>query len=103
VDPVPGSAVIVASGPLTFCDGDSIKLSVTPPGFTYLWSKSPAPAIPSPQNANPDLWVTTSGTYSVIVQTANGCAYPAIAPVTVVVNPKPPVAITEIPRFAKEN
>jgi hypothetical protein len=59
VDPVPGSAVIVASGPLTFCDGDSIKLSVTPPGFTYLWSKSPAPAIPSPQNANPDLWVTT--------------------------------------------
>ncbi|MBK7888987.1 MAG: PKD domain-containing protein [Bacteroidetes bacterium] len=94
VDPVPGSAVIVASGPLTFCDGDSIKLSVTPPGFTYLWSKSPAPAIPSPQNANPDLWVTTSGTYSVIVQTANGCAYPAIAPVTVVVNPKPPVAIT---------
>ncbi|MBL7922958.1 MAG: PKD domain-containing protein, partial [Bacteroidia bacterium] len=94
VDPVPSSASIVASGPLTFCNGDSIKLTVSPPGFTYLWSKSPAPAVPSPQNAANSLWVTQSGTYSVIVQTANGCAYPAIAPLTITVNPLPPASIS---------
>ena len=94
VDPVPGSASIVANGPLTFCQGDSVKLTVSPPGFSYLWSKSPAPQLTSPANAQPDFWATQSGTYSVIVTTANGCAYPAIAPVVVTVNPVPPANIT---------
>jgi PKD repeat protein len=93
VDPVPSSAVIVG-GPLTFCDGDSVTLTVSPPGATYLWSKSPTPALSSPANTNDSLFVKVSGTYSVIVQTPNGCAYPAIAPVTVTVNPTPPANIT---------
>ena len=94
VDPVPGSASIVASGPLTFCQGDSVKLTVSPPGFSYLWSKSPAPPLTSPANAQTSYWATQSGTYSVIVTTANGCAYPAITPVVVTVNPVPPASIT---------
>ena len=94
VDPVPTSAVIVASGPLTFCDGDSVKLCVNPAGATYLWSKSPTPPLSSPANSNPCLTVKVSGTYSVIVQTANGCPYPAITPVTITVNPNPVANIT---------
>ncbi len=93
VDPVPASASIIG-GPLTFCDGDTITLKVNPPGFTYLWSKSPAPPLSNAVNTLDSLNVTVSGTYSVIVYTANGCAYPAIAPVTVTVNPTPPANIT---------
>ena len=89
VDPVPTSAVIDSSGSLTLCQGDSVMLFVNPTGNTYLWSKSPAPALTGPQNTNPNLWVSQSGTYSVIVQTITGCAFPAIAPVTVIVNPLP--------------
>lgn len=94
IDPIPSSAAIVASGPLTFCEGDSILLTVSPTGATYLWSKSPTPALTSPANTQPGLYVTVSGTYSVIVQTATGCPFPAIAPVTVTVNPKPVANIT---------
>lgn len=94
VDPVPSSATIVASGPLTFCEGDSVKLSVVPVGATYLWSKTPTPALTPPTNTNSNIYVTVSGTYSVIVQTINGCPFPAIAPVTVTVNPKPVANIT---------
>ncbi|TAH42205.1 MAG: PKD domain-containing protein, partial [Bacteroidetes bacterium] len=93
VDPVPSSASIIG-GPLTFCDGDSVLLTVAPPGVSYLWSKSPTPPLSPPANTNDSLYAKTSGIYSVIVQTASGCAYPAIPPVTVVVNPIPPAAIT---------
>ncbi|MEP7264016.1 MAG: PKD domain-containing protein, partial [Bacteroidota bacterium] len=93
VDPVPPSASIVG-GPLTFCNGDSIVLTVNPAGAAYLWSKSPAPPLTGPANTNDSLYVTASGTYSVIVYTINGCAYPAIAPVTVTVNPIPAANIT---------
>ncbi len=92
VDPVPAAATIVGF-PLTFCDGDSVTLTVSPPGATYLWSKTPGPALTPPQNANDSLFVKVSGTYAVIVQTISGCAYPAITPVTITVNPSPPALI----------
>ncbi len=94
VDPVPGSASIVAAGPTTFCQGDSVNLSVNPVGFTYLWSKSPTPPLTPPSNSNVNYWATQSGTYSVIVQTSNGCQYPNIAPITITVNPIPIFQIT---------
>jgi len=94
VDPVPSSASIDSSASLTFCQGDSVKLFVNPQGYNYLWSKSPLPALSSPANTDSILWVTQSGTYSVIVQTLNGCPYPAITPVTVTVNPVPPANIS---------
>ncbi|MBL0102327.1 MAG: PKD domain-containing protein [Bacteroidetes bacterium] len=94
VDPVPTSAYIDSSSSLTFCEGDSVLLTVVPPGASYLWSKSPTPALTSPADSNDSLWVSVTGTYSVIVQTINGCAYPAIAPVNVTVNPKPVANIT---------
>ena len=93
VDAVPLTATILG-GPLTFCNGDSVVLTVSPPGATYLWSKSPTPALSGPANTYSSLTVKVSGTYSVIVQTASGCAYPAIATKTVTVNPTPPANIT---------
>jgi PKD repeat protein len=94
VDPVPTGASITASGPLTFCQGDSIKLNVSPTAFAYLWSKSPAPQLTPPTNSQPFIYVTQSGTYSVIATTPSGCAYPAIAPVTITVNPVPVLTIS---------
>ena len=94
VDSVPPSASIVSSGPLTFCDGDSTILTVNPPGATYLWSKSPTPPLTGPSITNDSLIVKVSGTYNVIVQTANGCPYPAIPPVVITVNPLPAANIT---------
>ena len=94
VDPVPAAANIIASGPLTFCDGDSVILTLNPPAATYLWSKSPTPPLSSPANTNDSLIVKVSGTYSVIAQTPNGCPYPAIPPVTVTVNPLPDAKIS---------
>ncbi|MFM9052094.1 MAG: hypothetical protein ACKOKF_07230, partial [Bacteroidota bacterium] len=94
VDPVPAAASIIASGPLTFCQGDSVQLTVSPVPASVLWSKSPAPPLSAPANAQLALWATQSGTYTAIAQTANGCAYPAIAPLTITVNPVPPANIT---------
>ncbi len=94
VDPVPAAASIVASGPTTFCDGDSVILTVNPAAATYLWSKSPTPPLSSPADTNDSLFVKVSGTYSVIASTPNGCPYPAINPVTVTVNPNPPAKIS---------
>ena len=75
-----------------FCDGDSVMLTVNPRSklslvkITYI--------ISSPANTNDTLYASVSGTYSVIVTTLNGCAYPAISPVTVTVNPNPVVNIS---------
>ncbi|MEO8148430.1 MAG: PKD domain-containing protein [Bacteroidia bacterium] len=92
VDPVPASATIIG-GPTTICDGDSVLLSVSPTGgVTYIWSKSPPPPVATP--ASPSIWVKQAGTYNVIVQTASGCYFPAIAPKTITVNPLPPVKIS---------
>src|SRR5205085_8341126 len=91
VDPVPASATIVGA-PTTICDGDSVLLSVSPTGVTYIWSKSPPPPVATP--ASPSIWVKQAGIYNVIVQTASGCYFPAIAPKTITVNPLPPVKIS---------
>ena len=90
---VPSNASIVG-GPLTLCQGDSVLLTVSPPGATYLWSKSPAPPLSSPANTNNFLYASVTGIYSVIVKTASGCPYPAIATVNITVNPTPTAQIS---------
>ena len=70
------------------------EMQVVPAAGSYLWSKSPTPPLTPPSNTNSFIWVTQSGTYSVIAQTVNGCSYPNIAPVTVTVNPLPAITIT---------
>ncbi len=83
VNPLP-DATISASGPTTFCQGSSVTLSAPQlGGASYLWSNGAT---------TPDLTVTASGTFSVSVTSAAGCARTS-ASVTVTVNPYPAAGI----------
>ncbi len=62
VNPAPGS-VITASGPTTFCSGESVRLTA-PAGTNYLWSTL---------SSSPFIDVTQSGTYNVTVTNQFGC------------------------------
>jgi gliding motility-associated-like protein len=83
VNPLP-TPLINASGPLTFCAGNSVSLTAGG-GTSYVWSNTSTNA--SISN------ITTTGTYSVTVTDANNCSATS-APVTITVNTNPTVAIT---------
>lgn len=85
VNPRP-HATISAKGPLTFCEGDSLMLVASPPGFTYLWSNGAT---------SQSIIAAKSGTYSVTVFTALGCMETS-SPVTVKVNPRPEARIVAL-------
>jgi large repetitive protein len=81
VHATPSTPDVTASGPTTFCEGDSVTLSA-PAGFTYLWSTGAT---------TQSIDVTTSGSYSVTVTNGNGCsASSAATNVTVNANPSTP-------------
>jgi len=82
VNPTP-SIAISASGPTTFCAGDSVTLSA-PAGFaSYRWSDG------STERA---IVAKSSGSYSVAAADSNGCG--GIAAIEVHVNARPVLAIT---------
>jgi len=82
VQPLP-IATITANGPINFCQGGSVNLSV-PIGNSYHWSNGQTTSA---------ITVTTSGNYSVTVMGTTGCS--AVSGTTVVtVNPSPKAAIT---------
>ena len=68
VNPLPAN-YIVASGPLSFCEGETVTLSAQS-GTTVLWSNS-APT--------PTITVGASGTYSAQVTSPQGCNVATIA------------------------
>jgi hypothetical protein len=64
VNPLPTGS-ISASGSTSFCEGDSVQLSVsTAPGNNILWSNGAT---------TQSIWVKTGGTYSVQLTSAQGC------------------------------
>ncbi len=75
--------VITASGPITFCIGDSVKLNAGVGYVTYLWSTG--------STAN-TIKVTASGTYTVTVTNNNGCVGSTSQSITV--NALPVATIT---------
>ncbi len=81
VNPNP-PANVVASGPLTFCQGGSVAL-VAPSGYAYVWSNGA-----TTQTIN----AVASGSYTVTVY-GNGCSATS-APVQVSVVPNPSAAVT---------
>jgi hypothetical protein len=82
-------ATITSSGPLQFCIGSSVTLSVaSASGLSYLWKKDGATISGGTGNS---ITVNTSGVYSVFVNSANGCA--DNSSVTVKVNPLPSFTI----------
>lgn len=85
VNPKP-IASIAANGATTFCQGDSVVLTVTPAvvGSTYLWSHGT-----TMQSST----IKSSGVYTVTVTDTNGCSGFA-APVAVTVKSFPEPAIT---------
>ncbi len=84
VNPIPPQPTIEADGPLAFCEGGSVMLTASSPGFTggiYSWSNG--------SNINP-LTVNAAGTYTVTYKSASGCPATGSASVDVIVNPIPP-------------
>lgn len=79
----PNPPVIAASGPLTFCQGGNVTLSVTG-GVSYQWSNG---------QTGSSITVNQSGNYSVTLTDGNGCTSPSSAPVTVTVTPGPAAPI----------
>lgn len=78
VKPIPPAPTISASGPTTFCQGDTVILTSSAPSGD-LWSD---------HEASPAITVTSTGTYTV-VDTVDGCVSQSSAPLTVTVNPTP--------------
>ena len=73
-------ATITASGPTTFCNGDSVSLSI-PIAASYLWSNG---------DTTQTIIVNSSGNYNVQVTNVNGCS--AISSVIPVVSNNKPNA-----------
>lgn len=88
VNPAP-NAPVVASGPLTFCSGDSIDLSITG-GISYQWYRN---GVQIPGETTTNLTVAMSGLYSVRVINGIGCADSA-ASANVVVSPSPNASLS---------
>ncbi len=66
------SGAVSASGPLTFCAGDSVTFTASSGnGYTYQWSKN---SVNINGATNISYTATTAGTYKVIVTKTNGCS-----------------------------
>jgi gliding motility-associated-like protein len=76
---------VTASGPTTFCQGGNVVLTATA-GASYLWSNGATTQA---------ITVSTTGTYTVTVTTAQGCVGTS-APTSVLVNPLPTPTATAI-------
>ncbi|HEY0109622.1 MAG TPA: hypothetical protein VGB67_08355, partial [Fibrella sp.] len=77
---LPATGTISATGNTTFCEGDSVRLTVsTASGNTILWSNGAT---------TQSIWVKTSGTYSAQVSSP-GCTPTTTNSITVTVKPKP--------------
>jgi gliding motility-associated-like protein len=79
VNPLPATPTITASGPTTFCNGNSVILTSSP-GTIYLWSNGT-----TTQGIN----ITTAGSYTVQITSASGCKSAASAATVVTVNDLP--------------
>ncbi|MCS6934182.1 MAG: PKD domain-containing protein [Chitinophagales bacterium] len=90
------TANLNVSGPTTFCQGGSVTLSVTSPvtGLNYAWSNGAT---------TPSINVTTSGTYTVTVTNARGCAKTFSQQVTVNPNPNAPTLTPSATAFCTGN
>ncbi len=85
------NTTIAASGPLTFCQGGNVILSVQP-AFSYQWKKN---GVNIAGATSLNYTATKTGNYTVLVTIAGGCN--ALSAITVVtVNTKPAPAITPL-------
>ena len=59
------NATITASGPTTFCEGDSVRLTISPSGYTYQWNTG---------QTTQSIYASASGNYWATVTSAHGCS-----------------------------
>lgn len=91
-NPLP-TAVIVPVGAISFCNGDSLKVSATTSaGVSYQWLESGTPIAGAP--AASSIFVKTAGVYSVkVTNTTTGCNdQSSTLTVTIITPTKPTVA-----------
>ncbi|MDX2002891.1 MAG: T9SS type A sorting domain-containing protein [Chitinophagales bacterium] len=86
--PLP-SAAYTASGPTTFCQGDSVRFTASSTGLTYSWLNSGI----ATGNTSNSILLTQNGSYSLSVTDANGCTATSSA-TAVTVNLPPSANIT---------
>lgn len=79
VNPLPTKPNIIAGGPTTFCDGESVTLA-TEINTAYLWSNG---------KTTSNQIIKSSGFYTVKAIDQNGCISPASNEVSVTVKPAP--------------
>ncbi|MBK9981589.1 MAG: SBBP repeat-containing protein [Saprospiraceae bacterium] len=77
VHPLP-IATITSSGPISFCQGNSVTLTAGP-ASSYLWSNG---------STTQNITVSSSGNYTITVMNAGGCSASSVA-TSVTVNPLP--------------
>ena len=82
----PAAVPIVASGPLEFCDGNSVTLSFSGTYVAYQWTNA---------STSPQITVTTSGTYGAAMADASGCEFISLPEATVIVDPNPTVNLVQ--------
>lgn len=81
VNALPAQPTILANGPATFCDGDSVQLFVTGSFAAYTWSNG--------VQGDSSQWIFASDSLRMSVTDLNGCESPIAAQVIVTVNPNP--------------
>jgi hypothetical protein len=89
VNPTPVSPHISASGPVQFCQGDSVILSVTnTAGYSYQWKLNNGAV-----GSNSSQYIAkTGGTYNLVVLNTNGCSVSSTNSVVVTVNSVPSIS-----------
>ncbi len=90
VNPSPEKPVIEADGPLSFCEGEKVRLTATE-GTSYSWSNGE-----SIRKIN----VTKTGFYSVRTTNQHACMSPLSDAVEVVVNPIPDAVLSPGPALS---
>jgi len=90
VNPIPTIPTVSISGPTTFCEGDTVGLSVTDnPAYTYQWENNGSLITGDTSNSYKAL---TTGTYKLNISNSYGCVT-ITSPVTVTVKPMPYVPV----------
>jgi len=90
---IPSAPTISASSATTFCQGDSVVLSVSnTPGYSYQWRLNGGSV-----GTNSNQFVAkTSGAYDIVVSNSSGCSVTSLVPVAVVANPLPVLSIITV-------
>jgi hypothetical protein len=85
----PAAPFISANGPLQFCQGDSVELSVTNnAGYAYQWKLNGGAV-----GSNSNQYIAKSqGTYKLIVSNSNGCSVSSSDSVIITVNSLPAIS-----------